>query len=102
LSPEVIIRNISLFLGQKITSDDTLIFFDEIQVVPSVLTCLKYFYEQAPEYHVIAAGSLLGVSDGKENRFPVGKVNFLTLHPTKFNYIAHCGRFFKEIDDSES
>jgi len=77
LSPEKIIHNISLFIGRKITSENTLLFFDEIQTVPEVLTSLKYFYEQAPEYHIIAAGSLLGVSIGKKNSFPVGKVNFM-------------------------
>ncbi len=89
LSPGKIISNLSLFLGQKITSDNTLIFFDEIQTVPNVLTSLKYFYEQTPEFHIIAAGSLLGVSVGKEASFPVGKVNFMTLYPMSFSeYLA--------------
>ncbi len=85
LNPEVIINNIGLFIGKKIKADNTLIFFDEIQVAPKVLTSLKYFYEQAPDYHIVAAGSLLGVSIGKESSFPVGKVNFLTLHPMSFS-----------------
>jgi len=84
LSPEKIINNISLFIGRKIISKDTLLFFDEIQTVQEVLTSLKYFCEQAPEYHVIAAGSLLGVSIGKKNSFPVGKVNFMKLYPMSF------------------
>lgn len=84
LNPQNIIKNISLYIGQKITSDDTLIFFDEIQVVQDVLTSLKYFYEQAPDYHIIAAGSLLGVSVGKQSSFPVGKVNFMTMYPMNF------------------
>ncbi len=84
LSPKKIIENISLYFGIKINSTGTLLFFDEIQAVPQVLTSLKYFYEQAPEYHVIAAGSLLGVSIGKETPFPVGKVNFMTLYPMSF------------------
>ena len=84
LKPEIIINNISLHLGRKITSTDTLIFFDEIQVAPRALTSLKYFYEQAPDYNIIAAGSLLGVSFGKETSFPVGKVNFMTLYPMSF------------------
>jgi len=84
LSPEKIINNISLYLGRKINSADTLLFFDEIQVVPKVLTSLKYFCEQAPEYHIVAAGSLLGVSVGKKSSFPVGKVNFMTLYPMTF------------------
>ena len=84
LSPEKIINNISLFIGRKINSTDTLLFFDEIQIAPEVLTSLKYFYEQAPDYHIIAAGSLLGVSVGKQSSFPVGKVNFMTLYPMSF------------------
>lgn len=80
-----IIENISLYIGKKITPENTLLFFDEIQVVPNVLTSLKYFYEQASEYHIIAAGSLLGVSVGKSVSFPVGKVNFLHLNPMSFN-----------------
>ena len=84
LEPSNIIENISLYLNKKINSADTLIFFDEIQTAPDVLTSLKYFYEHAPEYHIIAAGSLLGVSIGKKTSFPVGKVNFLTLYPMSF------------------
>jgi len=85
LNPENIIENLSLYSGEKISSQDTLIFFDEIQAVPEVLTSLKYFHEQAPEYHIIAAGSLLGVSVAKDSSFPVGKVNFMMLYPMSFN-----------------
>ncbi|MCF7859728.1 MAG: ATP-binding protein [Candidatus Cloacimonetes bacterium] len=85
LKPEKIITNISLYLGKKIKTDNTLIFFDEIQVAPEALTSLKYFQEEAPAYHIIAAGSLLGVSVGKKNSFPVGKVNFLTMYPMTFS-----------------
>lgn len=84
LNPEKIISNIGLYFGKKITSINTLLFFDEIQAAPNVLKSLKYFYEQTPEYHIIAAGSLLGVSIGKEISFPVGKVNFLTMYPMSF------------------
>ncbi len=84
LIPEIIIDNISLYIGKKITSDNTLLFFDEIQVAPQVLSSLKYFQEQAPEFHIIAAGSLLGVSIGKGSSFPVGKVNFMTIYPMSF------------------
>ena len=84
LSPKNIINNISLYIGRKISSKKTLIFFDEIQVIPEALTSLKYFYEQAPEFHIIAAGSLLGVSVGRQSSFPVGKVNFMTLHSMSF------------------
>ena len=85
LNPEVLINNISLYIGKKIVPTGTLLFFDEIQVAPAVLTSLKYFREQAPQYHIIAAGSLLGISVGKETSFPVGKVNFLTLYPMSFS-----------------
>ncbi len=85
LNPERIIVDLGLFLGKKITAKDTLLFFDEIQVAPKVLTSLKYFQEQTPEYHIIAAGSLLGVSMGKKVSFPVGKVNFLTMQPMSFS-----------------
>ena len=84
LSPEKIIENIGLLLNKKIVSIDTLICFDEIQICPEALTSLKYFQEKAPEFHIIAAGSLLGVSLGKTSSFPVGKVNFLTLYPLSF------------------
>lgn len=84
LSPKNILKNISLYFGKNITPQTTLIFFDEIQIVPKALTSLKYFYEQAPEYHVISAGSLLGVSVGKQSSFPVGKVNFISMNPLSF------------------
>ena len=84
LKPETIIQNIELYFGKKIKSNDTLIFFDEIQIEPKAITSLKYFQEQAPEYHIIAAGSLLGVSVGKSSSFPVGKVNFMSLYPMSF------------------
>ena len=92
LNPATIMNNLSLYLGEKITSNNTLIFFDEIQAVPQVLTSLKYFNEQAPEYHIIAAGSLLGVSVAKENSFPVGKVNFMRLYPMSFGKYLKIGR----------
>jgi uncharacterized protein len=84
LSPQKIIENIGLLIGRKVHHDKTLICFDEIQNCPEAITSLKYFQEKAPEYHVIAAGSLLGVSLGKTSSFPVGKVNFLTLYPLSF------------------
>ena len=64
--------------------ENTLIVFDEIQEAPSALTSLKYFYENAPEYHIIAAGSLLGVALNQNTSFPVGKVEFLDLYPLSF------------------
>ncbi len=70
--------------GIIINPENTLLLLDEIQEAEKGLTALKYFYENAPEYHVIAAGSLLGVSIQKNNTFPVGKVDFLNLFPLSF------------------
>ena len=92
LNPEVIINNINLYFGTNIIANDTLLFFDEIQIAPRVLISLKYFKEQAQDFHIIAAGSLLGVSIGKESGFPVGMVNFLTLYPMSFSeYLTEVG-----------
>jgi uncharacterized protein len=80
-------RIISIFeieTGISIDSQTTLILLDEIQEAEKGLTALKYFNENAPEYFVIAAGSLLGVSLQKNNTFPVGKVDFLNLYPLSF------------------
>ncbi|MCD8249058.1 MAG: AAA family ATPase, partial [Lachnospiraceae bacterium] len=68
----------------EIDAENTLLIFDEIQEVPKALTALKYFYENAPEYAVIAAGSLLGVALHEGTSFPVGKVDFLSLYPMNF------------------
>lgn len=70
--------------GISINASNTLIILDEIQEAENGLTALKYFYEKAPQYFVIAAGSLLGVSIQKNKTFPVGKVDFLTLRPLSF------------------
>jgi len=92
LIPSQIIENLSIYLGKKIVAKDTLIFFDEIQVLPEVLTSLKYFNEQAPEYHIISAGSLLGISMAAHRSFPVGKVNFLSMYPLSFlEYLTAVG-----------
>ena len=80
-----------LLLGLKIESgvdiqaEDTLLIFDEIQEVPQVLASLKYFYENAPQLHIAAAGSLLGISLHHQVSFPVGKVDFLPLYPMDFH-----------------
>ena len=79
-----IISVIEIESRQTISPSDTLLIFDEIQEAEKGLTALKYFYEQAPEYFIIAAGSLLGVSIQKNTSFPVGKVDFLQLHPLSF------------------
>ena len=84
LDPLRIIKDMSVFRGKDIKPQTTLIIFDEIQSCGKALTSLKYFYEDAPEYHIIAAGSLLGIAIPKGTSFPVGKVEFLTLYPMSF------------------
>jgi predicted AAA+ superfamily ATPase len=79
-----ILSALSIFARTTINSDDTLIVFDEIQAANGGLTALKYFYEDAPQYHIIAAGSLLGMSLHQNTSFPVGKVDFLYLKPLSF------------------
>lgn len=92
LDPAVLIESLGAFIGRRIEPRSTLIFFDEIQAFPRAITSLKYFCEDASEYHVTAAGSLLGVSVGKTTSFPVGKVNFMTLYPMSFfEYLTAVG-----------
>ena len=79
-----IIQNLMMVSGQKIVPEKTLIIFDEIQDSPNVINALKYFCENAPEYHVACAGSLLGIALAKPASFPVGKVNFLQIEPMTF------------------
>lgn len=81
---ERIITGLELYAGHKINPEDTLLIFDEIQEVPKALTSLKYFNENAPEYQIICAGSLLGVALHQGTSFPVGKVEFLDLYPLSF------------------
>lgn len=79
-----IVTAIQIETGITIEPDNTLLILDEIQEAPGALTSLKYFYENAPEYHVISAGSLLGVALSAHTSFPVGKVEFMDLHPFDF------------------
>lgn len=81
---ERIITIIEIESNQKINPETTLLIFDEIQEVEKGLTALKYFQEQAPQYYIVAAGSLLGISLQKNNSFPVGKVDFMKLYPLSF------------------
>lgn len=80
-----ILQNLSLVHGQAILPQKTLIIFDEIQECNEALNTLKYFCENAPEYAVTSAGSLLGVAISKGNSFPVGKVDFLQVNPISFS-----------------
>ena len=79
-----LIDGIQVESGEKINPQTTLIVFDEVQEVPKALSSLKYFYENAPEYAIIAGGSLLGVALHKGTSFPVGKVDFCNLYPLNF------------------
>ena len=94
LSPDRIIRLLEEYFGQKIVPEETLIIFDEIQACERALTSLKYFCEEAPEYHIAAAGSLLGVAINRESySFPVGKVITKTLYPLRFDeFLAALGQ----------
>lgn len=88
LSIPRIITALEIFSGVKIT-DNTLIIFDEVQEVPQALTALKYFNEEVPQYHIVCAGSLLGVAIHQGISFPVGKVEFLDLYPMSFYEFLH-------------
>ena len=85
LNIERIIMGLEIYSDKTITPDDTLIIFDEVQEVPAALSSLKYFYENAPQYHIICAGSLLGIALHEGTSFPVGKVDFLKLYPLSFD-----------------
>ena len=89
-----IINKLELFYGEKIIPEKTLIFFDEIQANERALTSLKYFCEDAPEYHIIAAGSLLGIAINREKySFPVGKVQMINMYPLSFKeFLMAIGR----------
>lgn len=79
-----IISSIKIEYGKSFEPEETLIIFDEIQEAPKALASLKYFYENAPEYAIVAAGSLLGVALHRGTSFPVGKVDFMHLYPLNF------------------
>jgi hypothetical protein len=84
LDAHELVRNLSIYIGRNIRPERDLIVFDEIQASNRALSSLKYFQEQAPEYHIAAAGSLLGIAVSGPGSFPVGKVNFLDLYPLTF------------------
>ena len=84
-NPQRIIELLSMISGQKILPGETLIIFDEIQECPEALNTLKYFKEKANDYHVIAAGSLLGTLLAQPKSYPVGMVNILDLYPLYFD-----------------
>lgn len=85
LDTDRLIMGLELYAGHKINPDNTLLIFDEVQEVPRALASLKYFYENAPQYHIVCAGSLLGIALHQGTSFPVGKVDFLKLYPLSFS-----------------
>ena len=80
-----ILQNLTLASGEKILPGKTLIIFDEVQDCPKVINSMKYFCENAPEYHIACAGSLLGIALAKPSSFPVGKVDFMQIDPMTFS-----------------
>lgn len=105
LDPERIIQDLSIFINAKIQPHTDLIIFDEIQSSPKALNSLKYFQEDANDYHIVTAGSLLGIKLSSDNSFPVGKVNFLDLYPLSFlEYLDAIGksRYRKLLEDIET
>lgn len=99
LNTERLIMGIELYVGRKIDPNNTLLIFDEVQEVPRALSSLKYFYENAPQYHIVCAGSLLGIALHGGTSFPVGKVDFLHLYPLSFKefLIATEGKQFARL-----
>ncbi|MCD8224494.1 MAG: ATP-binding protein [Clostridiales bacterium] len=103
LDTDRLIMGLELYAGHKIDSDSTLLIFDEVQEVPRALASLKYFYENAPRYNIVCAGSLLGIALHEGTSFPVGKVDFLKLYPLSFRefLMATDKKRFVEILDRQ-
>lgn len=102
-----ILQNLSMASSQTISSEKTLIIFDEVQDCPNVINSMKYFCENAPEYHIACAGSLLGIALAKPSSFPVGKVNFMQVNPMTFeefliaNGDSNLSEYIQTIDTIE-
>lgn len=103
LNPDRLILGIELYAGKKIDPEKTLLIFDEIQEIPRALAALKYFCEDAPQYHIVCAGSLLGIALHEGTSFPVGKTQFLKLYPLSFRefLIAVTGRQYADLLDRQ-
>jgi hypothetical protein len=103
LNTDRLVMGLELYVGRKIAPDNTLIIFDEVQEVPRALASLKYFYEDAPQYHIVCAGSLLGIALHEGTSFPVGKVDFLKLYPLSFKefLMATDNERFAELLDKQ-
>lgn len=102
-----ILQNLMMASGQKIVPNETLIIFDEIQDCPKVINSMKYFCENAAEYHIACAGSLLGITLAKPASFPVGKVDFMQINPMTFleflqaNGDGNLVEYLESVDDLE-
>ncbi len=104
LDTERLIMGLELYVGRKIAPNNSLLIFDEVQEVPRALSSLKYFYENAPQYHIVCAGSLLGIALHQGTSFPVGKVDFLKLYPLSFREFLMAtdkGRFAELLDSRD-
>ena len=103
LDTDRLIMGLELYAGHKIDPDNSLLIFDEVQEVPRALASLKYFYENTPQYHIVCAGSLLGIALHQGTYFPVGKVDFLKLYPLSFKefLIATDKERFAELLDKQ-
>ena len=103
LNIDRLIMGLELYAGRKIDPLNTLLIFDEVQEIPRALSSLKYFYEDAPQYHIVCAGSLLGVALHEGTSFPVGKVDFLNLYPLSFKefLMAAAGERFARLLDTQ-
>ena len=103
LDTDRLIMGLELYAGHKIDPDNSLLIFDEVQEVPRALASLKYFYENTPQYHIVCAGSLLGIALHQGTSFPVGKVDFLKLYPLSFKefLIATDKERFAELLDKQ-
>lgn len=103
LNPDRLILGIELYAGKKINPEKTLLIFDEIQEIPRALAALKYFCEDAPQYHIVCAGSLLGIALHEGTSFPVGKTQFLKLYPLSFRefLMAVTGRQYADLLDRQ-
>ena len=104
LNTDRLIMGIELYAGRKINPNNTLLIFDEVQEAPKALSSLKYFYENAPQYHIVCASSLLGIALHEGTSFPVGKVDFLSLYPLSFKefLMATIGERFVELLDNQN
>lgn len=102
-----ILQNLSMASSQTISPEKTLIIFDEVQDCPNVINSMKYFCENAPEYHIACAGSLLGIALAKPSSFPVGKVDFMQVDPMTFeefliaNGDSNLAEYIQTIDTIE-